>query len=244
MDKLEEEYTPLTQQDLTISDTNIKRGLLVCCYLTDFTRWHRAMVINPPNEKDEARLLFVDYGTVGMVHKKNIKFLFAHFLDYPRYANRGRFVNLKPPNREKNWNERQVNRFLQKISNVGMKATIVKMDDEEEDVYMLDIIQGNPSVNLKTWLIQNCLCEEFQLLQNSIRPMCYYFPTFAMLEKNYPAFHEKTVMEAKGVDYDLLVETNYLSCVDEQMLKHMPKLLSMLGQPEFKQIKNYYYEHE
>lgn len=168
--------------------------------------------------------------------------MFKSYLDYPCYGHRGRFINLKPPNHQNYWNESQVRKFLIQFANTSLFARVVRFDTVDQ-CFELDIfeLRGQIEVNLREWLLRHCLCDSFLQEPHSIRPMCYYFPTFDMLESNYPTFHEKSVMEANGIDFDLLVETDNYSCTDSKTLISTPKLLSMLGRPKFKKAKNLFF---
>lgn len=243
MKKMQEDYKDLKPQNLMISDENIKRGLLVACYLSTFSTWHRAMVVEPLNEEGMARLLYVDYGTAGMCHKSNIKFLYESYLEYPRYANRGRCFNLKPPGSDLAWSEKQINKFLFKFSNRELKATVLSWS-EAENIYELDLTHepsSGQAVNVRTWIISHGIATDFEVSTDDIYPFCYHFPTFDMLEKNFPSFHERSLMSADGINYDLLTETNFLANVSDFQLTKIPALLRLLGHKKFKKIKNYYF---
>jgi Tudor domain len=243
MDKLAIDYDDLPQRCLSINDEAIVPGLLVACYLKDFRKWHRAMVINPLDAKGTVRLFFVDYGTVGVCHKTEIKFLFEKYLKFPRYANRGRLLNLKPPGGELAWTEPQVSKFIVKWSNKELQGRILS-HDEDANVYTLDINRvKNPKkiVNLRTWVAGEGIAVEFEVAPDDIFPMCYHFPTFDVLEKNYPTFHEKSMANEKGTNFDLLVETNFLANIKDSQLMKMPGLLRMVGQEKYKKVKSYYY---
>lgn len=242
MEMLKEDYEELNDRQLVISDGNIKAGLIVACYLPEFQLWHRAIVINPVDKQGQVRLLFVDYGTVGMVKSNQIKFLYEKYLLYPRYGIRGRFVNLKPSNMERMWNESQTNKFLLKISNKELNA-IVRRFDEVEQVYELDImLKSTKGMEIvRDWLVLHCLAEGFVLRPNSMYPSCYYFPSFDMLEKNFPTFHEMSMSIADGIDYNLLVDTNFLSCVGDNVLTTTPNLLRLLGHSKFSHYRNYFF---
>lgn len=243
MDELDKDYSVLRGRQLMISDEKLVPGLLVACYIPDFERWHRAKVIRSPNSSDEARLLLLDYGTVGNIKKHHIRFLFRKYLRYPRYSHRGRFKNLKPPGGENSWNEQLVNRFLVKVSDQKLGAKILSFN-EDDHVFELDLTldkkSSNP-INLRKWLISSWLCEPFELQPGNTYPMCYYFPSFEMLEQNHPAFHEKSVWLTQNVDYDLLVDTNYFESVSEETLLQNPKLLAMLGNERYRDAKKYYF---
>lgn len=242
MDFLEEDYSKLRGQQLMMTDEKIKPGLLVACFLEEFDRWHRAVVISPVKAEDEVRLLFIDYGTVGKIKKHHIRYLFERYLSFPRFSHRGRFENLKPANREKAWQEHQIVKFLVKVSNFKLEARVLR-HHEDENVFELDITvnKHDQPVNLRTWLINSQICEPFTLRPNKIYPMCFYFPNFDMLEKNYPTFHEKSIYMTEGIDYDLLADTNFLENINERTLGHNPRLLSLLGRDRFVDVKNYYF---
>lgn len=241
MDRMEKVYKELNERALIISEKNIQPGLLVACYLEEFTDWHRAMVINRIDEKGNVRLFFLDYGTVGFVKLRNIKYLFKTFLKYPRMAHRGRFHNLKPPTNPIAWSEEDVNEFIIKIANEKFKAVVLKTD--EEQVHEIDIMCNGES--LREWLINRELASPFDFnnpkYPKSTYPMCYFFPTFEMLESNYPTFTEKSSMSERGIDFDLLLETNYLTCMPMKKLTSSPKLLTMLSLEEFQDAKAFYF---
>lgn len=246
LDKLEEElqkdYEKLVPLQLSISDCNLKPELLVACYLTLYKIWHRALIVEPLNSENELRLLFIDYGTVAMVHKKYVKFLFKKYLSTPRLAFRGRFLNLKPPMRQRMWDEREVEKFLVKFSNKKLKGTVVRYDTAEE-AYELDLsyTSKRETVNCREWILEHAVAVSFELTPNSIYPQCYYFPSFPTLEKSHPSFHELSMMNISGVNYNLLVETNNFSTLSDSMLMRTPKLLSMIGLKQFARQKEYFF---
>lgn len=243
MDELMKTYSTLSESELALSDSNIKVGLLVACYLPQYKAWNRAKVLKPLDANHMVRLLFVDFGTVGQVHIKHTKYLLPEFLTYPRFSHKGRLLNIKPPNGELAFCERRVNIFLMKIVNKPLSAKVVKMYPNEQDVFELDVTLGHRpnEQNLCQYLIESCNAERFELKSKSTYPMCYFFPTFAMLEKNYPTFHEKSMMSAEGIDFDLLLELDCLSCISVDTLHRTPMLLSMLGLEKFKKVKEYYF---
>lgn len=242
MAMLQKDYNNLTDRQLTISDCNITPGLLVACYLKEYDKWHRALVINQIDDKDRVRMLMVDYGTVGKVHKRRIKFLFKSYLRYPRYSLRGRLVNIKPPNKERMWAEKEVDSFLAFVGGRELNAT-VKRYDERYSIYELDITVKSHRVNqsLNDWLVSRCLAAPFKLKPTSINPSCYHFPSFEMLETNYPTYHEQSLLLTDNIDYEMLVQTNFFTCLSEEMVKTTPALLRMLGNKKFQDVKNYYY---
>lgn len=178
---LKKDYIGLADRALILSEKSFQPGLLVACYVALYLKWHRAMVINPIDSEGYVRLLFIDYGTVGNVHSTNVKYLFAKYLKYPKMALRGRLHNLKPPNNQSAWSEEDVVKVLVKVGNEELKATVLKTDKELQ-VHELEITWGVQ--NLRDWMIKKSIATpfEFKTLKSNY-PMCYFFPTFAMLEK-------------------------------------------------------------
>lgn len=71
MNDLNTKYENLIEHELAFSEGNIKVGLIVAAYAPEFERWHRAKVIKSPDKDHLVRLVFIDYGTVGMLHMVN-----------------------------------------------------------------------------------------------------------------------------------------------------------------------------
>lgn len=59
--------------------------------------------------------------------------------------------------------------------------------------------------------------------------------------KDYPTFHEKSIMRKDELDFDLLLETNFLSSVKTEKLRQSAKLLTMLRHEKFEDAKEYYF---
>lgn len=175
--------------------------------------------------------------------QKHIKYLLAEFLGYQRYSHHGRLLNLKPPRGELTFEEKGVTNLLIKIANRPLTATVIKQFPGEPNVYELDvkIVSKGKSENIRDWLIQRSIAVPFELRPKATYPYCYFFPTFAMLEKEYPTFHEKSVMSAEGTDYDLLVEFDNFNNISLEELQRTPKLFSMLGLAKFRKVKELFY---
>jgi len=251
MEDLQADYTKLAEHDLQISDVNLKVGLIVACYVSDFGLWHRAVIIKSINEKRQLRLFFIDYGTVGKATIKNVKYLFKSYLVYPRFSYRGRLAGVKPPNGALAWSENQVNKFIQHVANREMQATVVKYD-EPNDVYELELKheerRTTKRVNLKKWIVKNCLADAIVLRLRTdgtpfetIGPLCYHVPTFKLLETTFPSFHEKSVMLAQNIDLDELIRTNFFKNVDYKTLGTSSTLLRMMGTERYKILKDLYF---
>lgn len=241
--KFSEEYNKLRSNELRIKDELIQEGLLVAAYMADFKMWHRALVIHPLDKNDMARLLFVDYGTAGMVHKDNIKYLYKHLgKDYPRYGIRGRLMNLMPFSGGIGWQHDEVEKFQVKFGGSKILRGKVLSFDEKNQIYVLDLNRQKKKTctNVRDWLLEQHLAASFELQPGSIYPACYHFPTFTALEKDFPSFTERSLMKHDGINHEFMMETNFLTCVNDD-LKRNPKFMRMLGGKECEKDKDYLY---
>lgn len=243
MKELQDDYKDLKANDLVISDKNIVQGLLIACYYPCSREWSRAQIINPPNQEGNVRLIFVDYGTVGTFSKKAIKYLFERYLVYPRFANRGSLSDLIPNGEDFSWSVVQVDKFLSKFSDKKLKAKVLRKV-EADNSYELDVEQVKESgnTNLRDWILRNGLAQAFDPQPGDIKPFCYTIECFDALENNYPTLHEKSVMLKEGIDYNLLLETNFLMHIgDENVAVKKPGVLKILGNEKFKAVKKLHF---
>lgn len=189
-------------------------------------------------------------GTVAQMNKKHIKYLFEKYLKIPRLSYRGRFVNVKPPNGKRQWEESEVETIQIRYANKRLYATVVRYD-EKEKCYELKIlkkprhgVKGKKILDLRDWMITKHIAEPFELQEGNINPMCYYFPTFDSLETGgFPSFHEKSMMNSNGSDHNVLVETKSLSRINLDCLVTNPKLLKMLLHERNTEVIELYFPH-
>jgi hypothetical protein len=77
MNLMQADYERLRPSDLRINEENMIPGMLIACFYRESRQWHRAQIILPPsaNKKNKgyARVIFVDYGTVGNSDTRDIK---------------------------------------------------------------------------------------------------------------------------------------------------------------------------
>lgn len=242
--QLQRDYSELKAKELAISDANFKPGLLVAVFFAP--QWFRAKVINPLNKDDKVRLFLIDYGLVGCFSKSNIKLLYKRYLDAPRLSYRGRLFNIKPPFGQNNWEFKVIAAFLTEFSNLALKAKVMKFH-EDEQIYELDATSVffykvvEIKINLRDWLIKRSYAEKFELQPGDIYPMCFYFPSTALLEENYPTLDEQFVMNIDRISFQLLLETQHFSNVTTERLSVDFRLLSMLGHEKFKEIKEFFF---
>lgn len=85
---------------------------------------------------------------------------------------------------------------------------------------------------------QDCIVKEPQ--RDILAPYCQLYPTFAMLETtNYPSYSDRLyVLNEKGLDLNLLEETNFLTVDSDLVLNALkkPEVQKMLQLPELERI--------
>lgn len=81
-----------------ISPSQLKIGIACAAYYSE--KWLRAEVIAEP-DSDQVKLLFIDFGTIGNVSIKNIRWLLSSLCDIPRLCHRGALDLLRPINNYK-----------------------------------------------------------------------------------------------------------------------------------------------
>jgi hypothetical protein len=171
-----------------------------------------------------------------------LQYLFDKFSVHPLYANRGSLLNLKPPGNDISFTEPQVSKFLTRFCSKAMKAKVLR-HVQEDNSYELDIVHTDAKknlVNLREWTIEKSIAQEFVLLPGNIYPFCYTIETFDILEKRFPTFNERSLMNEKKIDYNLLLETNFLLNINSgDVMK--PGVMTMLADPKFKDIREYHF---
>lgn len=176
----------------------------------------------------------------------SIKLLYKKYLDTPRLSYRARLVNLKPTFGQRHWDFKTVDKMISKFSGIPLRASVVSYNVDSE-VYELDVAsvveKGETSIvtNVREWLLTRGLASEFELLPGNIYPISYYFPTIEALEKNYPTFDEQCKMKDKRIDFNVLLETNMLTCVTAEEIMKDARLLAIIGNKRFRSLRDFYF---
>ena len=135
---IREFYTQLKEDDLSISEKNIKTGLIVTAFL--FNKWHRAEILSVVDKSNHLLVFFFDYGTKEKVNLKNVKYLLEIFSKLPRKALRGSLYGIKPKNGDTTWNVKssivllekiQDKRLFGKVVNYREKVNLLTTDNKE-----------------------------------------------------------------------------------------------------------------
>ncbi|CRK95726.1 CLUMA_CG009183, isoform A [Clunio marinus] len=194
MERMNEDYygRRLDERTLAISDANITPGLIVACEIISYGGWHRAKVINNVDENGFVRIFCLDYGTVLTVPKKDIKFLFLIYMDYPQYCYRGRITNIKPLDGNEIFEKNHVKNFTKKFTNKLLDAKVLNFDILK-NVYELDLSLCDASgknENLRNWIVKSGFGIYFNSSDKKDQ-VEYEPPSFSMLESNHPALEEQ-----------------------------------------------------
>jgi hypothetical protein len=149
---------------------------------------------------------------------------------------------LKPPGKDFSFNDMQVSKFESRFYKKTMQAKVLR-HVQEDNSYELDIVHTdskNKLINLRKWTIDNGVAENFVLLPGNIHPFCYTIETFDVLEKRFPTFNERLTMNQMKLDYNLLLETNFLMNISEEEAMKSG-VMKMLGHSKFKEIRDYHF---
>lgn len=149
---------------------------------------------------------------------------------------------MKPPGKDFSFNELQVSKFEKRFFKKTMEAKVLK-HVQEDNSFELDIVHTdskNKLINLREWTLEKGVAQNFVLLPGNICPFCYTIETFDILEKRFPTFNERLIMNQMKLDYNLLLETNFLMNVNEEEAMK-PGVMKMLGHPKFKDIREYHF---
>jgi antitoxin component YwqK of YwqJK toxin-antitoxin module len=239
--ELNAEYQKLKQHDLEVSDKFIKPGMIVACYVHYLDAWNRAEIVEKTEGKNEmVRVFFFDHGTTSDVEISSLKLLKNRFLDYPKYAHRGRIPNLQPTNNEIIWSTKTIDTFIDIFNNQTLRGRVLQFN-ETEKVYELEIIMKNDDgkeISAREFIIENKIAEELE--KSDILPLFYHFPNFEMLESTYLRHHEKGYFEEnKHIDIGLLIETNFLKRVRSTMTHNDPRIVTALSSKKMTNVKRF-----
>lgn len=163
MNSLYEFYSKLPRGDLVISAQNLKPGLMVAAQIND--SWHRAQVIYEPNEDDEVRLFFVDFGTHDLIHICNVRYLLKRFSNAPLKALRGSMVGACPKYNEDEWNISARKEFYDMVSDQKLYATI-RFHREDDDVYDLELTSQINSLYVADIMIHQGLADHEEVIES------------------------------------------------------------------------------
>lgn len=239
------EYKNLKERELIMADENYKEGLIVAAFIPEYDHWYRAKIINSFNmERDYVMLFYIDYGTNVTCKKKNIKYLFKHYLKYPKYCFRGRIANIVPEKNERSFQASQLEAFINKVRNDSFIGTVVRFEPDEE-VYQLQLTSRKDGLNIEKFILEQKLGERISPIYHdkkfALGPPCYLIPTFKALEKEYPSYAALYAMQQSDVDFNILVDTNFLTQYRRHEIEANDTLKRILQLPRFSLIKSYFY---
>ncbi|XP_055310115.1 uncharacterized protein LOC129573532 [Sitodiplosis mosellana] len=175
----------------------------ICAAMYD-TQWHRAEIIEVLDIS--LKVLYVDYGTVGEVEKKAVRFLHKRFSQDPIYAHRGCLDKCKP--NDGIWTLKAMEAFTQRLIEfftLPIMAKVMNVNVEEKTSY-LDLIDTTGVIDrsISDWLIENNFAYPTKklLLDFTKRHYNEVYPSFERLETGrYPSFQEIKRMLDEGFDF-------------------------------------------
>jgi hypothetical protein len=242
--KFNKEYKELKKRDLMFSKENIKRGLLVAGYFEEFNAWYRVKVLRYSARRDMARVYCIDYGTRGTLRRKELKYLFCEYLQYPKFCFRARVFGIKPPLGFRYFDPRNVEKFIAAISSKRFFATLIR-HDETENVYEMTFRRSTDDMDMIEYIKSENIGTEIPLEEYPsamcLGPMCYILPTFAMIETTYPTFVELLEMQNQGYNYNLQIDTNNFLSILCDNIREREDLMSIIDRPELKFVRRFFF---
>lgn len=114
--------TSYDSEDL-IEKPHIKKGY--ACAAMYEKIWHRAEIIEEP-KRESVKVFFVDYGTIGEVAIKDLRYLLDTFCSIPKLCYRGTLDFVKPINCR--WDTEATSFFISLIEDVKLVAGVSEID--------------------------------------------------------------------------------------------------------------------
>lgn len=184
-------------------------------------------------------------GTTDDNYIKNLKYLMNEFLEEPPYCYRGRVFGVQPNNIFKGFTTQEQDNFVITTANVPFKGELMYYD-EESDVYELKLNYVCNDSELEATLYKKEICKPIpeRILKNRanlpIPPRFYLMPTHEMIETGqYPSYETLINLDASGIDFAQLVNTNFFLNVSEIT----PRIVTMLKNVnQFVEIKKNFTE--
>ena len=202
--------------------------------------WTRGVIINKRGKI--VKVFFFDYGTTCYLAEDDVKFLLDIFAELPKQAIRGCLSNVQPVGKGRLWDLKVSEKFLEIVTNKVIWAKIVKV--LHENILELVIVDTNQNPcsqqNISNLLVTEGLAEfhlnSAQMEQNmeNFGPFCQNYPSFLVLETTeYPSYEDRWDAMQKGIDLNMLENTNFLAFCKEYVFDD-PVVLNMFKSSEIK----------
>jgi Tudor domain len=104
-------------------------------------KWHRGEVLAWTD--DDVFVLFVDFGLREHIKMKNLRILKDDFISQPRMACKGSLHDVKPPNNEVLWDVKTIIKFIGRVKDQKIYATVQDLVDGYYKLTLIDDITNN-----------------------------------------------------------------------------------------------------
>lgn len=131
----------------------VVRGLSVACPVGEF--WYRAEVLNVSGP--DAFVHFVDNGKRDYVSTSQLRYLKNSFTSQHRHCVKGSLFKVKPKGNEPLWDLEAIMRFMEKVKDKTVYASITSGSD---DVYLLSLCSDiSWKSNIANYMLQQGYAE-------------------------------------------------------------------------------------
>ena len=142
MKRLNEFYTEINSTTYNMAEKDIQVDRLCAATLGNDQTWYRCKILTFEQTLNRVKVFFIDYGDVGFVDIKNIKFLDKKFAKYPVQILNAKLFNIKMPNNDSEWNENVVNYMLMKVQDIYLTVKVMGTLKNEHglELFSLDVL--------------------------------------------------------------------------------------------------------
>jgi hypothetical protein len=235
-------YKKLKKQELHFSKENLKPGLIVAAYFSDFKSWYRVKVLEYDAGSDVAKVFCIDYGTKGALNRRRLRYLFQDLMEYPRYAFRGRLHGVKPSLGRRYFRPVDVEQFIAAISARTFSATCERFD-ETDNAFEMSLIRSSDGLDMKSFLMAREMAADIEPEEYDAKvclgPVCYLLPTFEMLESTYPRYVDLYELEAEEANFNAVVDTNFFHTITPENVDERSELAMTLKRRQYRRSYKY-----
>ncbi|XP_071560340.1 uncharacterized protein [Temnothorax nylanderi] len=155
MEELSEFYN-CNKSKYTIAKIALQKDLNCACIFDD--KWHRA-VIRSVKPDFRVTVFFYDYGTIKTYAPEDVYYLHKQFAFLPAQAIPSGLFNVKPSVGDR-WKRSVVDKFIDKIAETLLAATIVTIDPEYNSMMViLTDTSEEEDVRINDWLVNERLAQ-------------------------------------------------------------------------------------
>ncbi|KAG5877268.1 hypothetical protein JTB14_009764 [Gonioctena quinquepunctata] len=191
MDDMQEFYNA-NAKEYAMPENLIREGLY-CAHII-FGEYHRALIVNIVSPQEEMiRVVYIDYGTVAKVSKKELCFLHEKFTKLPAQAIRCRLANICPPEKGAPWSRESSRAFRQLIARKELTAKVSRINwmDQYLEIFLADVTDENNVFYINDVLVEQGYAvypdqgQQQSVVDSISTPLVHLihlFPTFVEIE--------------------------------------------------------------